>query len=675
MEKLKLESPDITKNNIEVIAKLFPNVITEGKDDNGEIIKVVDFEKLKQELSDSIVDSDESYDFTWVGKKESMLEANRPIRKTLRPVRESSVDWENTKNIYIEGDNLEALKLLQESYLGKISVIYIDPPYNKGKDFIYKDARQIDKNEYAEMNTIRDESENILFQNTETNGRFHSDWCSMIYPRLKLARNLLSDDGVIFISIDDDEVRNLKNICDEIFGANNFLAQFVYEKTQHFGRQKLNTYSNVDYVICYAKNKYSDNLKELLVEKVSSELADAPLYNASNNPSVLTFPANTVKFNMKDGTYSKTTSEDYELLNPVKVVNSKNENDFQLRFRSRWSAQTVLDEIQKGTTYWVKTETFAIRAIYGDGKTTNVAPKQIIFTNDANPHCAYSRFNERVDTNEKATSDLETLMGKKVFSYPKSVPLIKYLISLLFNYNKDNYDSDFIVLDFFSGSGTTAQACMELNLSDNGKRKFILVQLPENLEENLNYATNNDKPIVQNAIDLCDELHKPRVITTVSEERLRKAGEKLQKENPDKNIDTGFRVFKIDDTNMKDVYYAPKDYNKSLLEQMTSNIKDGRTDEDLLYGVLLDWGVELSLPHKVETIEGKRIHIVNDNNVSPDLIACFEEDVPETVVREIAKKKPTRVVFRDGSFNTDDHKINVEEIFKMIAPNTTIKVI
>lgn len=552
MEKMNLQTKNLTDENIQRILELFPNVATEKEDENGKLKTAIDFDKLKQELSEVVVDGEESYDFTWVGKKEAMIEANRPIRKTLRPDKESSVNWDTTENIYIEGDNLDALKLLQESYMGKVKMIYIDPPYNTGKDFVYRDNFTQDKDSYEEEIGAKDEEGNRLFQNTESNGRFHSDWCSMIYSRLKLARNLLSDDGVIFISIDDDEVRNLKNICDEIFGANNFLAQFVYEKTQHFGRQKLNTYSNVDYVICYAKNKYSDNLKELLVEKVSSELADAPLYNASNNPSVLTFPANTVKFNMKDGTYSKSTSEDYELLNPVKVVNSKNENDFQLRFRSRWSAQTVLDEIQKGTTYWVKTETFAIRAIYGDGKTTNVAPKQIIFTNDANPHCAYSRFKERVDTNEKATSDLETLMGKKVFSYPKSVPLIKYLISLLFNYNKNNYDSDFIVLDFFSGSGTTAQACMELNSSDNGKRKFILVQIPEKLEENLNYATNNDKSIVQNAIDLCDVLHKPRVLTTVSEERIRRAGKKIQEENPDKKLDIGFRVFKVDDTNMKE---------------------------------------------------------------------------------------------------------------------------
>lgn len=671
MEKMRLETKNITDENIKKILELFPNVVTEAEDENGKLKRAINFDKLKQELSDDVVEGDEKYDFTWVGKKEAMIEANRPIRKTLRPDRESSVEWENTENIYIEGDNLDALKLLQESYLGKIKMIYIDPPYNKGKDFIYKDARQIDKNEYTEMNTIRDESEYILFQNTETNGRFHSDWCSMIYPRLKLARNLLSDDGVIFISIDDDEVRNLKNICDEIFGANNFLAQFVYEKTQHFGRQKLNTYSNVDYVICYVKNKYSDNLKELLVEKVSSELADAPLYNASNNSSVLTFPANTVKFNIKDGVYTKSTSEDYELLNPTKVVNSKNENDFQLKFRSRWSAQTVLDEVKKGTTYWVKTETFAIRAIYGEGKTTNVAPKQIIFTNDANPHCAYSRFNERVDTNEKATSDLETLMGKKVFSYPKSVPLIKYLISLLFNCNKNDYDSDFIVLDFFSGSGTTAQACMELNLSDNGKRKFILVQLPENLEENLNYATNNDKPIVQKAIDLCDELHKPRVITTVSEERIRRAGKKIQEENSDKNIDIGFRVFKVDDTNMKEVYYSPSETDQRQLGLYESNIKDDRTDEDLLYGCLLDWGIELSLPHRVENIDGKKVHIVNQD----DLVACFEENIPESVIRKIAEMKPTRVVFRDSSFNSDDNKINVEEIFKLITPDTRVKVI
>lgn len=651
MEKMRLETKNITDENIKKILELFPNVVTEAEDENGNLKRAIDFDKLKQELSEDVVDGEEKYDFTWVGKKEAMIEANRPIRKTLRPCRDKSLNWEDTENIYIEGDNLDALKLLQESYLGKIKMIYIDPPYNKGKDFIYKDIHKIAKDKYEELNTTKDENNNILFQNTETNGRFHSDWCSMIYSRLKLARNLLSDDGVIFISIDDNEVRNLKNICDEVFGETSFITSFIWEKTQHFGRQKLNSYCNTDYILCYAKSIYNNSLKELLVEKINDELLDAPLYNASNNVQNLTFPSTSVKFNIQDGIYNQTTSPDYILQNSVEVVNGRNKNEFSLAFKSRWSAKTVLEEIEKGTTFWVKTESFAIRAVYGEGKMSNVAPKQIIFTNERNPHCAYSRFNKRVLTSESASNSLKELMDRDVFSYPKPTSLIEYLCSLLYNYNVKNFEKDFIVLDFFSGSATTAQAIMQLNSYDMGRRKFILVQLPEITHEDIMYK------------NICE----------IGEERIRRAGQQIlnQVQNDGKKIDVGFRVFKVDDTNMKEVYYSPSETDQRQLGLYESNIKDDRTDEDLLYGCLLDWGIELSLPHRVENIDGKKVHIVNED----DLVACFEENIPESVIRKIAEMKPTRVVFRDSSFNSDDNKINVEEIFKLITPDTRVKVI
>ena len=330
MEKMKFETSDMTAENIEKIAKLFPNCVTEMRDENGKIKRGINFEMLKQMLSPDAVDGDECYEFTWVGKKASIVEANKSIRKTLRPCLEESKDWDTTENLYIEGDNLEVLKLLQESYLGKVKMIYIDPPYNTGNDFIYADDFMRSQKEEDEQMGMYDEEENRLFKNTDTNGRFHSNWCSMMYSRLMLARNLLADDGVIFISIDDNEQENLRKLCDEVFGASNYICPFIWEKTQHFGRQKLNSYCNNDYILCYAKSLYSDKLKELLVENIKTELLDAPLYNASNNINTLNFPIGCTTFNVADGVYTTTTSNDYELLNPVIVENGKKLNNVSI---------------------------------------------------------------------------------------------------------------------------------------------------------------------------------------------------------------------------------------------------------------------------------------------------------------------------------------------------------
>lgn len=649
MEKMKFETADMTEKNIDKIAALFPNCVTEMRDESGNLKRGINFEMLRQMLAPDVVDGSECYEFTWVGKKASIVEANKPIRKTLRPCIEESKDWDTTENLYIEGDNLEVLKLLQESYLGKVKMIYIDPPYNTGNDFIYADDFMRSQEEENEQMGMYDEEDNRLFKNTNTNGRFHSDWCSMMYPRLMLARNLLTDDGVIFISIDDNEQENLRKLCDEVFGASNYICPFIWEKTQHFGRQKLNSYCNNDYILCYAKSLYSDKLKELLVENIKTELLDAPLYNASNNINTLNFPIGCTTFNVADGVYTTTTSNDYELLNPVIVENGKNKNAFSLRFRSRWSNETVQAEILKGTTFWIKTTSFAIRAIYGGNRHSTDAPRQIIFTNSSNPMATKSRFNNRIDTSENASSQLAVLMDGSYFSYPKPVSLIEYFITLLYNEKKEDYENDFIVLDFFSGSATTAHAVMKLNAEYGGHRKFIMVQLPEPCDEQSEAYKVGYK-------NICE----------IGKERIRRAGEKIKAEGglTAQNLDVGFRVLKLADSNMKDVYYAADEYTQSSLMDMISNIKDDRTDLDLLFGCLIDWGVPLSMPYKSEQLDGCTVHVYNDG----DLVACFDENIPESVVRKIAERKPLRTVFRDSGFADSPAKINMYEIFKIYMP-------
>ena len=622
---MRLESKDITDENIKKILELFPNVATEAKDENGELRTAIDFEKLKQELSKDVVDGEECYDFTWVGKKEAMVEANRPIRKTLRPCRDKSLNWEDTENIYIEGDNLEALKLLQESYLGKVKMIYIDPPYNTGKDFVYKDNfHKNNEDNDKDINYKNDEEEinfsksNELFLNTESNGRFHSDWCSMIYSRLKLARNLLSDDGVIFISIDDNEVRNLKNICDEVFGNENIISQFVWEKKTSGGQHAHNVLDFHEYILAYAKS--TSQIIEFAVPRTEKQLAS---------------------FTQEDE-FVKTRGR--YLLSPLKSW---------LDYR-----KTLIYDIECPDGSILNTQWVCAKDTFENLKYEN----RIVFKkNNKGEWSVYKKqYSNEDDGLVKPASIIteygQTMHGKKeikelfenkdVMSFPKPTKLIKYFLQM-------QSESD-IILDFFSGSATTAHACMQLNAEDDGNRKFIMVQLPEKTDEKSEAFKAGYK-------NICE----------IGEERIRRAGKKILEENPDKKIDVGFRVFKVDDTNMKDVYYSPNETNQKQLDLYESNIKDDRTDEDLLYGCLLDWGVELSLPHRVETIDGKRVHIVDEDA----LIACFEENIPESVIRKIAGMKPLRVVFRDSSFNSDDNKINVEEIFKLITPDTRVKVI
>ena len=654
MDKVKMTTPDGVTENMEKLAALFPAAVTEMRGEDGTLRKGIDFEKLRQLLSRDIVEGGERYEFSWVGKKAAMAEAARPTTETLRPVKADSRDWDSTENLYIEGDNLAALKILQESYLGKVKMIYIDPPYNTGNDFIYADDFSHSISEEFDRIGILSSEENRLFRNTDGRSRFHSDWCSMIYSRLLLARNLLTDDGVIFISIDDNEQKNMKNICDEVFGEINFITMFIWEKTQHFGRQKLNSYCNSDYVFCYGKNLASPTLRELLVEKINSELLDAPLYNASNNINCLTFPTGKVKFNLSDGYYTESSNPEYELLTPVKVSNGYNENDFQLRFRSRWSNQTVQSEISKGTTFWVKTQGFAIRAIYGDGKVSNCAPRQIIFTNSNNPMCVKSRFDWRVETSENATNQLATLLDNTLFPYPKPVSLVEYLISLLYDESQKDFLTDCTILDFFSGSATTAHAVMQLNAEDGGRRKFIMVQLPEPCDERSEAYKAGYK-------NICE----------IGKERIRRAGDKIKAEHPDADLDIGFRVFRVDSSNMRDVFYKPEEFTQTMLGEAVSNIKPDRTDLDLLYACLLDCGVPIHLPHTTTTVNGCTIHNV-DNGA---LMACFDEHIPHSVIRAMAAEAPLQVIFRDSAFAADADKINVTEIFKNLSPDTKVRVI
>lgn len=624
MNKMKFETSDMTAENIEKIAELFPNCVTEMRDESGKIKRGINFEMLKQMLSPDVVDGDECYEFTWVGKKASVVEANKPIRKTLRPCPEESKDWDITENLYIEGDNLEVLKLLQESYLGKVKMIYIDPPYNTGNDFIYADDFMRSQQEENEQMGMYDEDENRLFKNTDSNGRFHSDWCSMMYSRLMLARNLLSDDGLAFISIGEHEVHNLKEMALEIFGSSNFIETYIWESTFRPDNSSKIMRRNAEYVMCLAKD--INKIKRLIGEIKQKEGLPS-LTKASMRESVLRFPANTVKTFLQNGTYKKGVRDSYELLDDVIVKDGIIENGFRLKGRMIWGQENLEREISDGTEIIIKGDGFVpYTKKAGDSimSPTKIIPKSLV--------------GDILSSNAEFAQLFET----KVFSYPKPVSLLKYLIHY---YD----DKDFFILDFFSGSATTAHAVMQLNAEDNGHRKFIMVQLPEPCDEQSEAYKAGYK-------NICE----------IGKERIRRAGEKIKAENglAAQNLDIGFRVLKLAESNMKDVYYAADDYKQADLLDMVSNIKDDRTDLDLLFGCLIDWGLPLSMPYTSEQIDGCTVHTYNDG----DLIACFDNNIPESVIREIAKRKPLRAVFRDSGFADSPSKINVFEIFKLYMP-------
>ena len=630
MRKPKFETPDLTSENIEKIAALFPNCITEMLDEEHSTPekkvykRAVNFELLKQMLSPDVVDGDEAYEFTWVGKKAAIVEANKPIRKTLRPCVAESKDWDNTENLYIEGDNLEVLKLLQESYLGKVKMIYIDPPYNTGNDFIYADDFKMESEEWKVESGEWSEEGDRLFKNTDTNGRFHSDWCSMIYSRLLLARNLLTDDGVIFISIDDNEQENLKKICDEVFGGQNFVAQLVWERAFSPKNDARFISNSHDYVLMYAKN-----ITQFVIGRLPrTEEANARYSNPDNDPRGVWMSSDiSVK------TYNAEC--DYPITAPSgRVIEPPAGRCWSL------SKKAFLERLQDNRIWFGPDGNGVprIKRFLTDLKHEGMAPTSIMFFKD-------------VGHSQEGAQEVSKLLDGGFFSGPKPQRLMQRLLTLA------NLKTDSVVLDFFSGSASTAHAVLSKNAEDGGHRKFIMVQLPEKCDE----ASEAYKAGYKN---ICE----------IGKERIRRAGEKILKEqlannnstlnSPNSKLDIGFRVLKLDSTNMKDVYYAPCDYDQDFLTQMESNIKDDRTDLDLLFGCLIEWGLPLSLPYKSEQLGGCTVHTYNDG----DLIACFDANIPESVVKEIAKRKPLRAVFRDSGFASSPEKINVFEIFKLYMP-------
>lgn len=614
---------------------LFPNCITEMLDEERSTPekkvykRAINFEMLKQMLSPDVVDGDEAYEFTWVGKKAAIVEANKPIRKTLRPCVAESKDWDTTENLYIEGDNLEVLKLLQESYLGKVKMIYIDPPYNTGNDFIYADDFKMESEEWKVESGEWSEEGDRLFKNTDTNGRFHSDWCSMIYSRLLLARNLLTDDGVIFISIGDEEVENLRKIADEVFGEANFRNQIIIRRGAKSLQAQFATWDKLgqghEYILFYTKNsqyRFPKQMKPLEEGKAGGWNNH---WRGTDRP---TMRYELFGFTPDSGQWrwSKDRSlkaiENYERMLSETGCDS---NSVTQEIIDSWYSQQVedLDLLRKSST----------------GKPEHyIAPANDTLLNSS-----------WMDLLVGSSSEIGQLFDTKVFDTAKLTQTISRAIKFT--------DKESIILDFFSGSATTAHAVMQLNAEDGGHRKFIMVQLPEKCDEKSEAYKAGYK-------NICE----------IGKERIRRAGEKILKEqlannnstlnSPNSKLDIGFRVLKLDSTNMKDVYYAPSDYDQDFLHQLESNIKDDRTDLDLLFGCLIDWGLPLSLPYKSEQIDGCTVHTYNDG----DLIACFDTNIPESVVKEIAQRKPLRAVFRDSGFASSPEKINMFEIFKLYMP-------
>ena len=612
MDKLKFETPDMVTENIDKIAALFPTAITEMRGEDGEIKRGVNFEVLKQLLSRDVADGDECYEFTWVGKKAAMAEAARPITKTLRPVKADSRDWDTTENLYIEGDNLEVLKILQESYLGKVKMIYIDPPYNTGNDgFVYPDDFSVSPDEYDDMVGLRDEENNILFRkNPDSNPRFHSDWCSMLYSRFLITRNLLSPDGVIFISIDDNEYENLKKICDEVFGSNNFVSPIIWKRKR--GRDNSARWFSKAHEFClvYAKNKDDFEIGYLELDDETKKA----YRNPDNDPRGIYRMLGCWARGTQGGVKYDFTSKTGEYFSERLWLFSK-EN---------------LEKLDRDNKLIFK----------GD----NVYRKMFIYENKGKiPETLW----EDVSNAANASDEIKRLFGGIIFDTPKPIPYIKRMIQLAAS-------KDSVIMDFFSGSATTAHAVMQLNAEDGGHRKFIMVQIPEKCNESSEAYKAGYK-------NICE----------IGKERIRRAGDKIRSEHPDAKLDTGFRVFRVDESNMEDVYYHPEELTQTMLGGMVSNIKPDRTDLDLLYACLLDWGVEISLSHTQAVIDGCTVHNV-DNGA---LCACFDERVPLSVIDYMAKQQPLRAVFRDSSFAADDSKINVTEIFKNLSPDTKVKVI
>jgi adenine-specific DNA-methyltransferase len=623
MEKLDMRTPDGVVTNIDSIAALFPNCLTEDQDENGKVKRAIDFDLLRQELSDDVVDGvRERYTLSWPGKNKAIATANAPINKTLRPCPEESVDFDTTENLYIEGDNLDALKLLQETYLGKVKMIYIDPPYNTGNDFIYADNFTVAKDEYDLESGQKDTEGGRLVANPDSNGRYHSDWLSMIFPRIKLARNLLRDDGVIFISIDDSEVHNLRKMCNEIFGEDNFIANIVWQKRTS-PDARFNLGSAHDYIIVYARSL--EVAKQTLGKLPLSDERKASYKNPDNDPR-----GDWASVDMTGQTGHATQSQFYTVTTPSGMK-------YPPPGGRCWAlAEATFKRLVEEKRIWF--------GVNGDAR-----PRMKKYLSESGGINAWTWWpNIEVGHNQEATKEVKDILkAGAVFDNPKPTRLIERTLRI-------GMSSDDIVLDFFSGSATTAHAVMQLNAEDGGKRKFIMVQLPEACNEK-------------------SEAHKAgyKTIAEIGKERIRRAGKKIKEENATTaaDLDIGFRVLKIDSSNMKDVYYAPDQLKQDELLLFKDHIKEDRNSEDLLFQVMLDWGVPLSAKIETQTVDGKNVYLVNEN----DLLACFDQGIDEALVKKLTSHKPLRAIFRDDSFASDSLKINVEQIFKVLSPCTEVK--
>ena len=623
---------------------MFPNAVTETIDENGEVVRAIDADVLRQEISSAVVEGNqERYQFTWPDKKKSVVLSNKPIAKTLRLDREKSVGRDgtagsiDTENIYIEGDNLDALKLLQETYLGKIKMIYIDPPYNTGSDFVYEDDFSQDKDEYISGSGQLDEQGNRLVANPESNGRFHTDWLNMLYPRLRIARDLLTDDGVIFISIDDNEIENLRKACDELFGISNFIAQLsIIVKTE--GRQYGHFAKTHEYLLVYARSNISVTMNQIKVANGEFKYFDEKggfntiglrnravrIFNSTNRPN-LRYPFYVDDNNKDDYGFSKVSTIPVD--GWIKVLPSVVDG---LESVWRWGKDTA--EQNKDELVALRGSDNEIR-IFKKDRDLNTLPKTVWFDKE---------FNSIVGTREVAS-----LLGKGLFDFPKPLMFLKRIVEIA-------TDKNSLVLDFFSGSATTAHAVMQLNAEDSGKRKFIMVQLPEQTPDN-----SEARKAGYNTI--CD----------IGEERIRRAGKKILDNSPNSTLDVGFRVFRVDSSNMEDVYYAPADYKQEQLELLADNIKPDRTPTDLLFQVMLDLGITLSAEINETEIDGKKVFSVADGY----LIACFDKNVTEQTVTQIAKKQPFYAVFRDSGMSSDSVLTNFEQIFETYSPKTVRRVL
>ena len=624
MDKLKMHTPNKADENFKKLAELFPNAVTETIDENGEVVRAIDKDVLMQEISCTVVDGkEERYQFTWPDKKKSVLLANAPINKTLRPCREESVNFDTTENLYIEGDNLEVLKLLQETYLGKIKMIYIDPPYNTGNDFVYEDDFAQSTEEYMANSGQFDAEGNRLVQNTDTNGRFHSDWLNMIYPRLRLAKDLLSDDGIIVISIDDNEIRNMRLLCDAVFGESNFISTIIWQKIHSTKNDAKYFSENHEYAVIYAKS--IGDIKINLLPRTDE--MNSRYKNPDNDPRGPWQSGDLVASGERSNGHFIVTSP----------VTGKN---FDVPQGKHWVySQENLLKLVADNQIWF-------------GADGNAFPRKKRFLKDVQDGRTPSTLwlAEEVGHNQSATREVKILFDdEKLFDFPKPVAYIEQFLRVA-------SEENCTILDFFSGSATTAHAVMQLNAEDGGKRKFIMVQLPEETDE----KSEAYKAGYQN---ICE----------IGKERIRRAGAKIKEEAglTAQNLDVGFRVLKCDTSNMKDVYYSPSDFDRNLLDLMADNIKEDRTPEDLLFQVMLDLGVELSSKIEETTIGGKKVFDVADGF----LIACFDKDVNEETIKAIAQKQPYYFVMRDSSLANDSVATNFEQIFATYSPDTVRKVL